>query len=52
MLANVSRLYSLQNEKRAGFLFAQMLRIDDVGNNQNLIRNLLKEAYELGIGVS
>jgi hypothetical protein len=27
-----------------------MLRIDDIGNNTNLIKNLLKEAYELGIG--
>ena len=50
LLSNVSRLYSVHNERKASFLFAQMLRIDDVGNNKNLIRNLLKEAYELGIG--
>ena len=52
LLSNVNRLYSVQNERKACFLFAQMLRIDDIGNNQNLIKNLLKEACELGIGVS
>ena len=50
LLSNVSRLYSVHNERKASFLFAQMLRIDDIGNNKNLIKNLLKEAYELGIG--
>lgn len=50
LLSNVSRLYSVHNERKACFLFAQMLRIDDIGNNTNLIKNLLKEAYELGIG--
>ena len=50
LLSNVSRLYSVHNERKASFLFAQMLRIDDIGNNKNLIKNLLKEAYELRIG--
>lgn len=50
LLANVSRLYSVYNERRASFLFAQLLRITDAGNNTNLIKNLLREAYELGIG--
>ena len=50
LLSNVSRLYSVHNERKASFLFAQMLRIDDIGNNKNLIKNLLEEAYELGIG--
>jgi hypothetical protein len=50
LLANVSRLYSVQNERRACFLLAHLLRVDDNGNNQKLIKNLLKEAFELGIG--
>lgn len=50
LLSNVNRLYSVQKQAKAGFLFAQLLRIDNVGNNKNLIKNLLKEAYELGIG--
>ena len=50
LLSNVSRLYSVQNERRACFLLAQLLRVDENGNNQKLIKNLLKEALELGIG--
>lgn len=50
LLSHIGRLYSVQNERRAGFFFAQMLRIDDVGHNKKLIQNLLMEAHELGIG--
>lgn len=50
LLSNVSRLYSVQNERRACFLLAHLLRVDDNGNNKKLIENLLKEAFELGIG--
>ena len=51
MLSNVNRLYAVYKEKRTSFLFAQMLRINNITNNRNLINNLLKEAKELGIGV-
>ncbi len=50
MLANVNRLYSVQNERRASFLLAQMLRIGEVDNHRPLIQKLLDEAHKLGIG--
>ena len=50
LLSNVNRLYITQKEKRAGYLFAQLLRIGEIGDNKKLIRKLLDEAYKLGIG--
>ena len=50
LLSQVTRLYVVEKEKKAGFLFAQLLRVDGTKGNTKLIKNLLKEALQLGIG--
>ena len=50
LLSQVTRLYVVEKEKKAGFLFAQLLRVDGTKGNAKLIKNLLKEALQLGIG--
>ena len=49
-VSNVNRLYSVHNERKAGFLLAQVLRIQTLGDNKSLITKLLKEAKEMRIG--
>ncbi len=50
MLSYVNRLYAVQKESRASFLFAQLLRVGDSCGNPALVKKLLREAFDLGIG--
>ncbi|MBE6544434.1 MAG: hypothetical protein E7675_08545, partial [Ruminococcaceae bacterium] len=50
LTATVSRIYSSNGEKRMGYYLAQLLRVDSNNDNRKIVENLLKEAYEMGIG--
>ncbi len=50
MLSHVNRLYAVDRERRAAFLFAQLLRVGEACANPTLVKELFREAFDLGIG--